>query len=95
MLHDIVKAIDRGDYRIELEFDDGKQGIVDFAMYLERGGIFERFKDIEFFRNFSVNEELGILTWGDEIEIAPETLYAKVTGNELPAWMEKTEVVPN
>jgi hypothetical protein len=88
MLHDVVKAVYRGDYLIEVEFDDGQRGVVDFAKYLNRGGVFERFKDIEFFRNFSVNAELGVLTWGDEVDVAPETLYAEATGRGLPSWME-------
>jgi hypothetical protein len=87
MLHDVVRAVYRGAYLIELEFDDGKRGVVDFSRYLARGGVFERFKDVEFFRSFAVNEELGILAWGDEIEVAPETLYAQATGSGLPAWM--------
>src|SRR3990172_6977196 len=91
MFHDVVAANYRGDYLIEVEFDDGKRGVVDFVKYLERGGVFERFKDIDFFRHFSVNEELGILTWDNEIEVAPETLYALATGYELPAWMEAEE----
>lgn len=91
MLHDIVTAKYRGDYLIELEFDDGKHGVVDFVNYLGRGGVFESFKDIEFFRNFSVNKELGVLAWGNEIEIAPETLYAKATGCGYPVWMESDD----
>ena len=88
MLHDVVSAIYRYDYLIEIEFDDGQRGIVDFAKYLEWRGVFERFRDIEFFRNFVVNKELGILTWNNEIDIALETLYAEATGTTLPAWME-------
>ena len=88
MLHDVVKATYRGEYRIELEFDDGQKGVVDFSKYAARGGVFERFKDLEFFRSFSVNAELGALTWGDEIDVAPETLYAEATGTGLPPWME-------
>ncbi|MDE2699296.1 MAG: DUF2442 domain-containing protein [Gemmatimonadota bacterium] len=88
MLHDVVSAVYRGDYLIEIEFDDGQRGIVDFSKYLERRGVFERFRDIEFFRNFVVNKELGVLTWNNEIDIAPETLYAEATGTALPAWME-------
>ena len=75
-------------YNIEIEFDNGKCGTIDFSMYLDRGGVFNRFKDLEFFTAFSVNHELGTLTWGDEIDIAPETLYANATGQGLPAWME-------
>ena len=59
MLHDVVSAVYRGDYLIEIEFDDGQRGIVDFSKYLERSGVFDRFRDIEFFRNFVVNKELG------------------------------------
>lgn len=88
MLHDLVTAIYRGNYQIELEFDDGKRGIIDFSNYRERGGVFDRFNDIDFFCNFSVNKELGVLTWGNEIDLAPETLYAKATGCGLPAWVE-------
>lgn len=32
-------------YKIEVIFDDGKKGIVDFSKYLKMGGIFERFKN--------------------------------------------------
>jgi hypothetical protein len=88
MLHDVVKATYRGEYRIELEFDNGQKGVVDFSKYPARGGVFERFKDLEFFRSFSVNPEFGALVWGDEIDIAPETLYAEATGTGLPSWME-------
>ena len=91
MLHDVVKATYRGEYRIELEFDDGQRGIVDFSKYLERGGVFERFKNLEFFRSFSVNAELGALTWRDELDVAPETLYAEATRSGLPAWMDTAE----
>jgi Protein of unknown function (DUF2442) len=88
MIHDLVAAVYKGGYRIELEFDDGERGVVDFTKYLEKGGVFGRLKDMEFFRGFSVNQELGTLTWGDEIDIAPETLYAEATGGGLPEWME-------
>ncbi len=91
MIHDVVSAEYRGDYRIEIEFENSRRGTVDFAEYLERGGIFERFRDMDFFRNFSVNKELGVLTWGDQIDIAPETLYAQATGEPLPDWMGEEE----
>ena len=87
-LHDVISATYQGGYRIELEFDDGRRGTVDFSKYLERRGVFEQFRDLEFFRNFTINNELGILTWGSEIDIAPETLYAEATGTPFPPWMK-------
>ncbi len=89
MIHDVVSASYKGEYRIEVTFDDGKRGVVDFSKYLDKGGVFDRFKDISFFRNFKINEELGVLTWENEIDIAPETLYAEATRAALPDWMEK------
>jgi hypothetical protein len=54
-------------------------------------GHIQAIRDLAFFREFHVNEELGTLTWGDEIDIAPETLYAAATGAPLPDWMTKEE----
>ena len=90
MLHDVVSATLVGEYRIELVFDDGERGVVDFSKYVDRGGVFERLRDSDFFRSFTVDRELGVITWGGEVDIAPETLYAEATGSPLPAWMESS-----
>ena len=92
MLHDVVSASYAGGYRIELTFDNGEHGDVDFSPYRRRGGVFKRFRDVSFFREFRINTELGILTWADEIDVAPETLYAQATGTPLPDWMTPQEV---
>jgi len=88
MLKDVISASYKGGYKIEVTFEDGARGIVDFEKYLEKGGVFNKFKDIDFFKRFSINEELGVLTWGDEIDIAPETLYAEATQSPLPDWVD-------
>lgn len=88
MIHDVINATYKGEYRIELEFDDGQRGVVDFSKYLNRGGVFSHFQDLDYFRSFEVDSELGTLTWGGAIDIAPETLYSEATGTDLPAWME-------
>ena len=87
MIHNAVSAEYRSGYRIEVVFDDGRRGIVDFSDYPARGGVFSRFRDMQFFCSFKINPELGVLTWGDDVDIAPETLYAMATGAPLPAWM--------
>jgi len=88
MLRDVVSANYKGGYRIEVTFEDGASGIIDFSKYLNEGGVFEKFNDMDFFKNFRINEELGVLTWGDEVDIAPETLYADATNSPLPDWMD-------
>jgi hypothetical protein len=77
MLKDGFSARYSGGYKSEVTFEDGAAGIVEFERYREKGGVFDRFKDIDFSKKFSINKALGVLTWGDQIDIAPETLYAK------------------
>jgi len=87
MIKDVISANYKGEYSIEVTFEDGAMGIVDFSKYLGKGGAFDKFKDVEFFKTFTINEELGVLTWGSEIDIAPETLYAEATNSPLPDWV--------
>jgi hypothetical protein len=87
MIHDLVSAEYKGEYRIELAFDDGSKGTVDFSKYLNKGGVFAPFRDLSYFKRFKVDHELGVLTWEGGLDIAPETLYSDATGSPLPAWM--------
>ena len=89
MIMDLVSAEYCGDYKIKLTFEDGKSGIIDFSSYINKTGIFSRFKDINYFRKFSVDPEVKTLIWGNEIDIAPETLYSKAINSPLPEWMQK------
>jgi hypothetical protein len=91
MLKDVISAHYKGEYKIEVIFEDGAKGIVDFSKYLSKGGVFKKFKNLDFFKNFKINKELGVLTWADEIDIAPETLYAEATKSPLPDWMKHQE----
>jgi hypothetical protein len=50
MLKYVVSADYKDGYKIEVTFEDGATGIVDFSKYLNQGGVFEKFKDIEFFK---------------------------------------------
>jgi len=86
---DLVKAEYIGDLKIKCTFRDGKQGIVDMSQYPKKGGVFSRFADPEYVKTFHI--ENGALSWGEgegEIDIAPETLYHKATGEPYPQWME-------
>ena len=89
MYTDLIDAKYIEGYRLELTFENGKTGIVDFQKYLEKGGIFAPLKELSFFKRFAINRELGIITWNNEIDIAPETLYSEATKEPLPKWAEK------
>ena len=89
MYIDIVSARYLNGYRIELTFENGRSGVVDFTKFIGRGGAFSRLSDLDFFKRFQVNEELGVITWGEEIDIAPEIIYSEATGEPLPHWMQQ------
>ena len=42
MIIDVISAHYKGEYKIEVTFEDGATGIVDFSKYLLKGGVFER-----------------------------------------------------
>ena len=52
-------------------------------------------RDLDFFKRFKVDPELGVLTWEGGQDIAPETLYADATGGPLPDWMTPDESPAN
>lgn len=87
MYCDVKEARYVKDYKIELSFEDGKKGVADFKGYAKKGGLFSRLSEVEYFKRFFVNKELGVLCWPDGQDIAPETLYHKATDSPLPAWM--------
>ena len=87
-MFDVTEAKYIEGYKIEIVFENGKKGTVDFSGYIKKGGVFSRFSDMTYFRNFHINQELGILCWPDGVDIAPETLYREATGEPLPVWMK-------
>ena len=82
MHFEVTEARYKGQYRIDLTFEDGSSGTVDLGKFLEEGTVFARLKDEARFRTFSV--EYGTIVWKTEdLDIAPETLYAEATGKQV------------
>ena len=91
MFHLAKKVRYLGDYRLEIEFDTGEIGAVDLSDLPGEGGVFAPLNDLKFFRKVFVHPELGVLTWPNGADIAPETIYSMATGKPLPEWMEPDE----
>lgn len=60
------------DYVLRLSFNDGSVKSVDF-LPLARRGICTKLKDMDYFRNFTLNP--FSVDWSNEIGFAPEYLY--------------------
>jgi len=81
MNYDVIQAEYVGEYRLKLSFADRKSGEGDFLPFIEKGGVFDVLRDVERFRQFTVDPDWNTITWADgELDIAPETLYFEATG---------------
>ena len=74
--NEVISVEYRRDYVFRVAFDDGLEGDVDLAEYLDAGPVFAPLKDLTFFRQASI--EGGTIAWPNGADIAPETLYEEV-----------------
>jgi hypothetical protein len=65
------------DYTLYLSFCNGSGGEVDLEHELD-GEIFEPLKDISYFKDFRVNQELHTIVWPNGADFAPEFLFEKL-----------------
>ena len=69
------------DYQLELEFTDGKKGIVDLS-HLAGKGVFSLWDDYSKFESVRIGTS-GELIWSDQIDLCPDSLYMQIT-NQKP-----------
>lgn len=72
---EIKQARQAGDYRLYLEFNNGKTGTADLkaTIFEDSRGIFASLQDPARFQHFAV--EHGTITWPDELDVAAEYLF--------------------
>lgn len=68
-------------YKLEILFNNGKQGIADLKNAL-KGPVFEPLKNKEKFTEFVVDAELGTIVWSNGADLAPEFIYFQAFKNE-------------
>jgi hypothetical protein len=90
MYFDVTEATYSGKYQIDVRFADGSFGKVDFTKYLEEGTVLAKLKDLAIFKNFVV--KYGTIVWGEDLDIAPETLYVEATGKDV-TYRDRSNVV--
>ena len=80
-MHKIINVEVLHNYKVELEYDDGRHGIADLS-YLAGIGVFSLWKDYDAFRNVKIGSS-GELVWSDQVDLCPDSLYLKIT-NQKP-----------
>jgi len=73
-LSKIINAKYVDEFKIKLSFSDGLEKIPNLDGKLN-GPVFEKLKDKNYFKNFSVNSELGTIVWPNGVDIAADSLY--------------------
>lgn len=65
-------------YRLHVRFVDGLEGEIDLSARIRspRAGVFARLADVAEFNKAQV--VFGVVTWPDEIDLAPETIRTAI-----------------
>ncbi len=85
-----VRALDG--YKIWIKFSDGNEGEIDLTRFAG-DGVFKDWEDRSRFENVSISPS-GFISWGNEIDLCPESLYSELTGKTWHQLVESVEVVP-
>ncbi|MES2677194.1 MAG: DUF2442 domain-containing protein [Pseudomonadota bacterium] len=80
MFKHVIDAKYIKDYRVWIEFNDGKNGEVDLSGKIW-GEIFQPLKDKNYFKNFKIENDT--LSWENGADLAPESLYELLTNQKI------------
>ncbi len=80
-MNDVIRIEYKGGFVYHVVFYDGKSGDMDFSEYIGRGPVFEPLRDLAFFKKATI--EGGTISWPNGADIAPETLYEKISRQQV------------
>ena len=82
-MNDAASAVAPENLALHVRFDDGSEGTVDVSQLVRLAGVFAPLRD-EFFRQASVDEELGCVRWPNGADLDSDVPYSTITGAALP-----------
>ena len=80
MNKDVIAVEHLDGYRLCLTFEGGEGREVDIAEIVPFDGVFEPLNDPAFFRQVSVNPDVGTIVWPNGADLCPDVLYEKSCG---------------
>lgn len=70
----ITNARHLNNYKIEVSFNDGRNGQADLSTVVAKG-IFQKLKDQQLFAQVKVDPQTNTITWPGGLDLAPEYVY--------------------
>lgn len=75
MYIEVTQATFIKDKKIMLFFNDGVEAVVDFNIFIQKGGIFSGLENQSLFEKFYIDKDFGVLKWTADIDISSESLH--------------------
>jgi Protein of unknown function (DUF2442) len=75
--NNVIEISYQRDYVFKIVFDDGTNGEMDFSEYIAKWDIFKPLSDLNLFTKAMIDG--GTIAWANGADIAPETLYEKLS----------------
>jgi len=72
MYPSVIKVTPRKDFTLDLEFDNGDEGVLDMKSYLDFGA-FRKIKEYDRFKQ--VNISFDTIEWDCGVDLDPEFIY--------------------
>jgi hypothetical protein len=85
-LVDVTEVRVVGEHLLNLRFEDGASGELDFKGWSWRG-VFAPLENPDYFAKVQVDHEIGTIAWPNGADIAPETLHQWALHGQRPSWV--------
>ena len=69
------------DYKVEVGFNDGREGVADLSDALY-GPVFKLLKNKDEFMKLRVDPDLATISWPNGADLAPESIYYRAFKND-------------
>ena len=77
----IIQANAIENYLLELKFEDGTQGTLDYSRLVGQG-VFSIWNDLDTFKRVSIGSDGRYLFWNEDVDLCADALYLEVTGKK-------------
>jgi hypothetical protein len=69
-------------FRFFVQFEDGTDGLVDMAQFLEQDyGVFKSLRDVDIFNAAFIQN--GVVTWPGELDLAPDRMHDELQNSKV------------